>query len=61
MLEDELLSSNTGEAPFRVNRVASTVEQQCLLHPQEQTLATLLSTSEKCHERSVAGAPVTFA
>jgi hypothetical protein len=32
----------------------SNIEQQCLLHPQEQTFATLLSTSEKCQSHLVA-------
>jgi hypothetical protein len=31
------------------------IEQQCLLRPQEQTFATLLSTSEKCHYQTLLG------
>jgi hypothetical protein len=33
--------SGRSRCRLRINRVASTIEQQCLRHPKEQTFATL--------------------
>jgi hypothetical protein len=48
--------ARSANVSFGSNRVASTIEQQCLLHPQEQTFATLLSTSEECQKATLAKA-----